>query len=210
MFMFEIDTSTNGFFALLYYSIQLTKLRRLDVQSNRLKSVENLTTQRDTLEELYLAHNGIDDEGASCATGLAMTFPNLNVLDLSRNRLTSTKPFAHLPGLDELWISGNQISSFEDVEPLKEAAAAGVQSLDTIYLEYNPVASEFEYRKRLKEWIPSLNQIDATLIAGIPTGGPPPQPVTPLTMTPEQLQLAAIERARQETEARKRETEMKE
>eukprot|EP00339_Tiarina_fusa_P019828 CAMPEP_0117003960 /NCGR_PEP_ID=MMETSP0472-20121206/5105_1 /TAXON_ID=693140 ORGANISM="Tiarina fusus, Strain LIS" /NCGR_SAMPLE_ID=MMETSP0472 /ASSEMBLY_ACC=CAM_ASM_000603 /LENGTH=179 /DNA_ID=CAMNT_0004704781 /DNA_START=23 /DNA_END=559 /DNA_ORIENTATION=- len=48
----------------------LTKLRRLDVQSNRLTKIENLTAQVETLEELYLAHNGIDDEGASCETGL--------------------------------------------------------------------------------------------------------------------------------------------
>ncbi len=167
----------------------------------------NLTTQRDTLEELYLAHNAIDTEGASFDTGLAMTFPNLSVLDLSRNRLTSTKPFAHLPGLEELWISGNEISTFEDVEPLKEAASSGIQSLDTIYLEYNPVASEFEYRKRLKEWIPSLNQIDATLIAGIATGGPPPKAVTPMMMTPEQLQQAVFDRARQESESKQQEAE---
>jgi len=42
----------------------LHKLRKLDVQSNRLTSIENLNGLEDTLEELYLAHNGIDDEGA--------------------------------------------------------------------------------------------------------------------------------------------------
>jgi len=191
------------FFSLLHVFTQLTKLRRLDIQSNRLTAIENLTTQKDTLEELYLAHNGIDDEGASQATGLAMTFSNLSVLDLSRNRLTTTQPFAHLPALDELWISGNQITTFEDVEPLKDAASAGIQSLDTIYLEYNPVASEFEYRKRLKEWIPSLNQIDATMIVGIAASGTPPlRSVTPKMMTPEQLQQAIIDRARKEAEAK--------
>ena len=111
----------------------MNKLRRLDVQSNRLTTIENLTTQAPILEELYLAHNGIDDEGASMDTGLALHFPNLNVIDMSRNRLTSTTPFAHLEGLEELWISGNQVSGWDDVKPLQEAALAGKQSLETVY-----------------------------------------------------------------------------
>lgn len=168
--------------------------------------IENLTTQQDILEELYLAHNGIDDEGAMCETGLAMTFSQLNVVDLSRNRLTSTSPFAHLPALEELWISGNQISTFEDVYSLKESSEAGIQSLDTIYLEYNPIASEFEYRKRLKEWVPSLSQIDATMIGGlgdaaasIPNIGlSRPTSATAATLTPEQLQQAVLDRAKNE------------
>jgi hypothetical protein len=34
-------------------------------------------------------------------------------------------------------------------------------------LEYNPLASDFEYRKKLAAWIPSLKQIDATMIGGL-------------------------------------------
>lgn len=186
----------------------MTKLRRLDVQSNRLTKIENLTSQVDTLEELYLAHNGIDDEGASLATGLGLEFPNLNVIDMGRNRLTTTKPFAHLVGLEELWISGNQIATWDDVTPLQQAAASGKQNLETVYLEYNPVASEFDYRKKLKEMIPSLSQIDANLISGFSAHGMPPRPTPPnnnnmgsLEDQMRQLQTSAIERAREETEA---------
>jgi len=135
------------------------------VQSNRLTKIENLAAQVDTLEELYLAHNGIDNEGAKCETGLALPFTKLDTLDLSRNRLTDTSPFAHLKSLSELWISGNDIKAFEDVEPI-----AGLE-LEGIYLEYNPVDKEFEYRKKLKEMIPSLNQIDANLIGGLAQHG---------------------------------------
>lgn len=162
-----------------------------------------------------MAHNGIDDEGASCETGLALAFPNLNVVDLSRNRLTSTKPFAHLPALEELWISGNEISTFEAIEPLRDAAASGTQSLDTVYLEYNPLASEFEYRKRLKEYIPNLSQIDATMVgsnatpgtggigvfpssSGPTMGAQPSAAMAARMMTPAQLQEAVLERARQQ------------
>jgi len=187
-----------------------------------------METQCDTLEELYLAHNGIDDEGASQPTGLAMNFPNLSVLDLSRNRLTTTAPFTHLTALEELWLSGNEMQDFDAVVPLKEASAQ-LSSLETVYLEYNPLASDFEYRKKLAEWIPSLKQIDATMIGGLPssaallgpatygvmgmqgkigTGGLAPAAVSTPSVTTEeqlrQLQQAVIDRAKRETEGTKK------
>ena len=36
-------------------------------------------------------------------------------------------------------------------------------SLATVYLEYNPVAKDPQYRRKLKLACPSLTQIDATL-----------------------------------------------
>ena len=180
------------------------------MQSNRLTKIENLETQCENLEELYLAHNGIDVEGASQATGLAMTFPKLNVLDLSRNRLATTAPFAHLNALEELWLSGNKMQDFDAVAPLRDASAEGnLPSLETIYLEYNPLASDFEYRKKLAEWIPTLKQIDATMIggtamqygttgmAGTIGGGSAAGFATQERLR--ELQAAAIERAKQES-----------
>jgi protein phosphatase 1 regulatory subunit 7 len=168
-----------------------------------LTKIEHLETQRETLEELFLAHNGIDDDGASMETGLAMTFPNLNVLDMSRNRLKSTSPFTHLPAIEELWLSGNEMEDFDAVIPLRDASAKGqLPELETLYLEYNPLASDFEYRKKLAEWIPTLKQIDATLIGGLGAHGIPTTATTATISAEErlrQLQGAAIERAKQET-----------
>jgi len=150
----------------------LTKLRRLDVQSNRLTTIDNLQSQVETLEELYLAHNAITNEGASQSpTGLALQFTQLSTLDLSRNRITNTKPFAHLEALEELWLSGNKVTTFEDIEPLHKLGTADNACLDGIYLEYNPVADDFEYRKKLIEIIPCLKQIDATMVGGLAAHG---------------------------------------
>ena len=181
--------------------MQLTKLRRLDVQANRLTEIENLTAQNDTLEELYLSHNAITSEGAAMATGLAQAFPNINVLDLSRNRIISTAPFAHLSSLEELWLSGNKIGTFDDVQPL---SALGQHNLETVYLEYNPVADEFEYRKRVAELIPSLKQIDANMIRGLAAHGIAPAARSGgAAQTAEEemrgLQGAAIARAREQS-----------
>jgi len=143
---------------------KLTKLRKLDVQSNRLTSIENLNTQKDTLEELYLSHNGIDNAGASLKSGLALSFSVLTILDLSRNRLVDCQPFSHLYTLEDLWISGNDITSFKDVSSISVLGERDGSRLECIYLEYNPVDKEFEYRKKVKELIPSLKQIDADMI----------------------------------------------
>ena len=183
---------------------QLTKLRRLDIQSNRLTEIENLTSQNDTLEELMLAHNGLTSESISLESGLALAFPKLNVLDLSRNQITDTKPLAHLISLEELWLSGNKIATFDHVQPLNNL---GQHILDTIYLEYNPVADEFEYRKKVAEMIPSLKQIDANLIGGLATQGMQPGirsggPAQTAAEEMRRLQDAAIERAKEQAQGK--------
>ena len=180
---------------------RLTKLRRLDVQANRLTRVENLTAQVNTLKEIYLAHNGIDDEGASCETGLALNFTALNTIDLSRNRLKSTKPFAHLLALEELWLSGNSIQTFDDVEPLSVLGTRDGACLEGIYLEMNPVAGDFEYRKKLAQMIPSLKQIDANAIGGNHAIGVPAARMQGMVDRMRELQDAALRRASEQEQA---------
>ena len=174
---------------------QLTKLRRLDVQNNRLTVVENLESQVDTLEELYLANNGLEDEGLCHPTGLGLRFTQLTMLDLSRNLVVSARPFKHLTGLEDLWLSGNKVETFDALEPL-----SSLTELTGIYLEYNPVADEFEYRKKLKEIVPSLTQIDATLVGGLAANGIPSMNLAGVVETTEdrmrRLQNMAVERAK--------------
>lgn len=141
--------------------------------------------------------------------GNGCIFPQLNVLDLSRNRLTTTSSlvvdsenddvFGEWPMLEELWISGNEINDFDAVVPLKDASSRGhLPVLETVYLEYNPVAKDFEYRKKLAEFIPSLEQIDATRIRG--HGSIPVPSGAGIVFSTEQqlrhLQAAAIQRAK--------------
>ena len=66
--------------------------------------------------------------------------------------------FSHLSGLTDLWFSENLVSDFGEVESLK-----GVK-LETIYLEHNPVATDGDYRKKVKSLLPTLIQIDAAAI----------------------------------------------
>jgi len=66
----------------------LENVRKLDVQSNRLTEVGGLRGMTEKLEELYLASNGITDEGISgTQDGLGLEFKNLSVVDLSKNKV---------------------------------------------------------------------------------------------------------------------------
>ena len=205
----------------------LTNLKRLDVQSNRLTTISNdengecyLNAQRNTLEELYLAHNGLDDDGISgllsSSSTSGSTFPQLTTLDLSNNRLTTTAPLVvdskknnnntvvglHWPMLEELWLSANLITDFEAIHSLKVASEnKQLPKLETVYLEYNPVSKDFEYRKKLAEYIPTLQQIDATMIRGYGSVPKPSGDGAGGGTTEERLrvlQAAAIQRAKQQ------------
>ncbi|GMI01012.1 hypothetical protein TrST_g5462 [Triparma strigata] len=136
----------------------LKKVRRLDIQSNRLTKIENLENQVDCLEELYLASNGFDDEGLQPDSGITLPFKNLNVLDLSKNKISKLSHFSHLTSLDELWIAENDVSFFSEVKALAP------NNLDCVYLEHNPIAKDFDYRKKLKDLLPTLTQIDANAV----------------------------------------------
>jgi len=143
----------------------LTKVRRLDIQSNRLNVIESLGGVCATLEELYLASNGVNDSGllaSNTTTGFAtLDFPRLHTIDLSKNRITKLEGFARLTSLEELWLSENGVQTFEEVE---DNLGGKLTRLETIYLEHNPLAKDFEYRKKIAKIIPSLTQIDANMI----------------------------------------------
>jgi hypothetical protein len=117
----------------------LTSLKRLDVQSNRLVAVDGLgAAQATSLEELYLARNGITslfvdqdthaDPSAPFASAalpgaspklLSRRVPSLGQLqalhtvDLSSNRLASLAGLGACQGLSEVWASGNAVNDLE-------------------------------------------------------------------------------------------------
>ena len=130
----------------------LTHLRQLDVQNNRLTRLPHLSALT-CLEELYLACNNI----STIPTGHLPD--SITTIDLSTNQLSDLEGLNHCLHLQELWISKSLLQSFDQLDPVKS-----LTRLECIYLEHSPIAKDFEYRKRLTEMIPSLKQIDATLV----------------------------------------------
>jgi protein phosphatase 1 regulatory subunit 7 len=53
----------------------------------------------------------------------------------------------------------NQLDHWGDVDLLQPAAG-----IKTVYFEANPIARDPQYRRKLKLALPSLTQIDATMV----------------------------------------------
>ena len=107
--------------------------------------------------------------------------PKLRVLDIGNNYIERIENLSHLENIEEFWVrsihflllvpfkliglasskaSGNKITSLEDLEP----QLANKESLETVYLEQNPVqrTEGSAYRRKIILALPQLKQIDAT------------------------------------------------
>jgi protein phosphatase 1 regulatory subunit 7 len=83
---------------------------------------------------------------------------NLTVMDVGANRITAIpEDIQGLTELEDLWLNDNQVEAFSETNHLLP-----LKKLRTLYLERNPLAKDFEYRKRLEALLLDLDQIDAT------------------------------------------------
>jgi len=132
----------------------LIKLRRLDIQSNRLTKLDGIEHVAATVEELYLARNGISNFDAHLTH-----FARLNTIDISSNRLKSLKGLENCSQIEEIWASGNTVESLEGLEELKQ-----LKELTCIYLEHNPLQTSLgeDYRSMVASSLTTLTQLDAT------------------------------------------------
>eukprot|EP00009_Paramoeba_aestuarina_P009841 CAMPEP_0201536932 /NCGR_PEP_ID=MMETSP0161_2-20130828/63352_1 /ASSEMBLY_ACC=CAM_ASM_000251 /TAXON_ID=180227 /ORGANISM="Neoparamoeba aestuarina, Strain SoJaBio B1-5/56/2" /LENGTH=354 /DNA_ID=CAMNT_0047942947 /DNA_START=187 /DNA_END=1251 /DNA_ORIENTATION=+ len=131
----------------------LTNLRVLSFQRNRITKISEGLKHLTKLEELYLSENGIEEvENLS-------ELKNLKILDIGRNRLTKVDHIAALTSLNELWLNNNQIETVVDLECVKS-----LTKLNTLYVEFNPLSKDTQHRKKLVDFCPTLEQIDASLV----------------------------------------------
>ncbi|KAF3858246.1 hypothetical protein F7725_011447 [Dissostichus mawsoni] len=130
----------------------LHNLTVLSIQSNRITKIEGLQNLLN-LRELYLSHNGIE-----VIEGLENN-KKLTTLDIAANRVKKIENINHLTDLQEFWMNDNQIDNWSDLDELKNA-----KSLETVYLERNPVQKDPQYRRKIMLALPSVRQIDATFI----------------------------------------------
>lgn len=79
-------------------------------------------------------------------------------MDIGANRIGSIPAeIQELGEIEDLWLNDNKIENFSDVEKLLPLSG----TLQTLYLERNPLAKDFEYRMKLEALLPGLDQIDA-------------------------------------------------
>lgn len=89
--------------------------------------------------------------------GLA-TLAKLQTLDLGHNQIAHMENVGALQELEEFWCGGNKLESWHELEVLRQ-----LPKISCVYLEFNPLASETAYRRKLKLLLPTLKQIDAVL-----------------------------------------------
>jgi len=82
----------------------------------------------------------------------------IETLDVAKNQIAVIENVSMLQKLEEFWINDNNISDWKCIDELKHNP-----SIETVYLERNPIAKDVQYRKKLKLAIPWLKKIDATL-----------------------------------------------
>ncbi len=101
---------------------------------------------------------------------------NLTTLDLANNQIKKLENVCHLVNLEEFWvneiynrISGELLSSiqfnhnsFEDWSALSELK--NMKRLRTVYFEGNSISTDPQYRRKIQLTLPSVTQIDATLV----------------------------------------------
>ena len=101
--------------------------------------------------------------------------PNLEVVSLSANQITSLKPFAACSHLKELYLRKNNIADFDEVNHLTQC-----KELKILWLDQNPICECENYRQRIILTLPSLVRLDNSPV----NKGEPPQTESNRPSTP--------------------------
>lgn len=152
----------------------LTNVRELHLAKNKLQVIENighlknlymLTLQANFIEEI----TGLDDlvgleqlyfqQNKIKKIGGISKLVKLEILDLAVNEVGEIDNLeAQAESLEELWINNNKISDWKHIEYL-----TALHKLDNLYIAGNPVYQRgADFKKKLKEAVPQLNQLEGT------------------------------------------------
>ena len=80
---------------------------------------------------------------------LLRQLPNLEVVSLSVNKLTTLSDFAFCPRIQELFLRKNQISDLTEIKHLKN-----LKNLKVLWLSDNPCSTEQYYRQFIIKMLP--------------------------------------------------------
>jgi cilla- and flagella-associated protein len=108
-------------------------------KTDNLFSIKNLNLWGNELEDLSLLSK----------------MPNLEVLSLSVNKISSLKDFATCSKLQELYLRKNNISDLTEIRYLMN-----LRNLKVLWLWDNPCADETNYRDIVIKCLPSLVKLD--------------------------------------------------
>ena len=103
----------------------------------------------DTVKNLNLWGNDIDD------VRILKEMPNIEVLSLSVNKISSLKPFQYCKKLTELYLRKNLIGDLSEIKYIQ-----GLPGLKVLWLWDNPCAEAPNYREIVLAALPNLVKLD--------------------------------------------------
>ncbi|EAX92650.1 Leucine Rich Repeat family protein [Trichomonas vaginalis G3] len=101
------------------------------------------------VEKVYFYHENLSD------IAIVEYMINLEIAYFTGNKIRTLKPFAKCQKLRELYIRYNQISSFEELNYLKE-----LKNLKVLWMMNNPVSEQPNYREFIIKSLPQLTKLD--------------------------------------------------
>ena len=112
------------------------------------------TDNFEKIKNLNLWGNELDD------VSILRELPNVEVLSLSVNKISSLKDFAHSKKLTELYLRKNGITDLTEIRYLKH-----LEYLRVLWLWDNPCAEHQYYRQYVIKTLPNLVKLDNTTIS---------------------------------------------
>ena len=82
-------------------------------------------------------------------------FTSLRIVSLTDNKITTLKPFAGCPIMQELYLRKNKVSDITEIEHLK-----GLKELRVLWIAENPIADMPNYRIEVIKALPQLYKLD--------------------------------------------------
>ena len=86
---------------------------------------------------------------------LISKMPNIEVLSLSSNQISSLSPFTNCLNVREIYLRNNDIDSFKELDHLKH-----LLNLKVLWLEGNPICNDINYREKVFNILPQVIFLD--------------------------------------------------
>ena len=86
---------------------------------------------------------------------LISKMPNIEVLSLSSNQISSLSPFTNCLNVREIYLRNNNIDSFKELNHLKH-----LLNLKVLWLEGNPICNDINYREKVFNILPQVIFLD--------------------------------------------------
>lgn len=86
--------------------------------------------------------------------------PNLEVLNLSCNDVSTLQSLTNCGKLTELYIRRNQLSDFKELQYL-----SSLGKLEVLWLYDNPISNDPNYRSKVIRMLPQVKKLDNTVVS---------------------------------------------